>query len=91
MILEKYAIRHEQFSSSNGVPVGGLSPAGAEEMLAQGQIDLLNEMLRPFEISIRQKIGTVNPVFSLVEKNNGRAVMPTRELIEFMRQRHVFA
>jgi hypothetical protein len=91
VILEKYGIRHEQFSSSNGVPVEGLTPAGAEAMLAQGQIDLLNEMLRPFEISIRQKIGTVNPVFSLVEKNNGRAVMPTRELIEFMRQRHVFA
>jgi hypothetical protein len=47
-------------------------------------------MLRPFEIAIRQKIGTVNPVFSLVEKNNGRAVMPTRELIEFLRQRNVF-
>lgn len=91
VILEKYAIRQEQFSASNGTPVEGLTPAGAEAMLAQGQIDLLNEMLRPYEISIRQKIGTVNPVFSLVEKNNGRAVMPTREFIEFLRQRHVFA
>jgi hypothetical protein len=91
VILEKHAIRYEQFSASNGTPVEGLTPAGAEAMLAQGQIDLLNEMLRPYEISIRQKIGTVNPVFSLVEKNNGRAVMPTRELIEFLRQRHVFA
>jgi hypothetical protein len=90
VILEKYAIRLEQFSSSSGTPVEGLTPAGAEAMLSQGQLDLLNEMLRPFEISIRQKIGTVNPVYSLVEKNNGRAVMPTRELIEFLRQRHVF-
>jgi hypothetical protein len=91
VILEKYGIRNEQFSTSNGVPVEGLTPAGAESMLAAGQIDLLNELLRPFEISIRQKIGTVNPVFSLVEKNNGRAVMPTRELIEFLRKRSVFA
>lgn len=91
VILEKYGIHHEQFSASSNLPIDGLTPAGVESMLAQGQIDLLNELLRPFEISIRQKIGTVNPVFSLVEKNNGRAVMPTRELIEFMRQRHVFA
>jgi len=91
VVLEKYGIRPEQFSSTRGLPVGGLTPAGVEVMLAQGQIELMNEMLRPFEISIRQKIGTVNPVFSLVEKNNGRAVMPTRELIEFLRQRRVFA
>jgi hypothetical protein len=26
-----------------------------------------------------------------VEKNNGRAVMPARELIDFLRQRNVFA
>jgi hypothetical protein len=91
VVLEKYGIRHEQFASTNGVPVGGLTPAGVEAMLAQGQIDLVNDMLRPYEIAIRQKIGTVNPVFSLVEKNNGRAVMPTRELIEFLRQRKVFA
>jgi len=91
VVLEKYSIPAQSFSSTKGAPVDGMTPAGAEAMLAQGQIDLLNEMLRPFEISIRQKIGTVNPVFSLVEKNNGRAVMPTRELIEFLRQRNVFA
>jgi hypothetical protein len=91
VILEKYGIRHDQFSTINSLPVEGLSPAGAEAMLAAGQIDTLNELLRPYEISIRQKIGTVNPVFSLVEKNNGRAVMPTRELIEFLRKRSVFA
>ena len=43
-----------------------------------------------FEIVIRHKIGIVNPVFSLVDKNNGRAVMTTCELIEFLRQRNVF-
>jgi hypothetical protein len=91
VVLEKYGIRAEQFSSTNGVPAGGLTPAGVEVMLAQGQIDLINDMLRPYEIAIRQKIGTVNPVFSLVEKSNGRAVMPTRELIEFLRRRNVFA
>jgi hypothetical protein len=91
VVLEKYSIRYEQFNATKGLPVDGLSVAGAEAMLAQGQIELMNEMLRPFQISIRQKIGTVNPVFSLVEKNNGRAVMPTRDLIEFLRQRNVFA
>jgi hypothetical protein len=91
VVLEKYNIRPEQFSAGKNVPAGGLTPAGIEAMLAQGQLDLLNEMLRPYEIAIRQKIGTVNPVFSLVEKNNGRAVMPTRELIEFLRNRSVFA
>jgi hypothetical protein len=91
VVLEKYGITAERFNATRGAPAGGLTPAGVEAMLAQGQIDLMNEMLRPFEISIRQKIGTVNPVFSLVEKNNGRAVMPTRELIEFLRQRNVFA
>ncbi len=90
VVLEKYGIRHEQFASTKGAPAGGLTPAGVEVMLAQGQIELMNEMLRPFEIAIRQKIGTVNPVFSLVEKNNGRAVMPTRELIEFLHKRKVF-
>ncbi|HEY7608137.1 MAG TPA: hypothetical protein VIF14_02815 [Alphaproteobacteria bacterium] len=90
VVLEKYAIPAASFASTKGAPADGLTPAGAEAMLAQGQIDLINEMLRPFEIAIRQKIGTVNPVFSLVEKNNGRAVMPTRELIEFLRQRNVF-
>jgi hypothetical protein len=91
VVLEKYGIRHEQFASTKGAPVDGLTPAGVEVMLAQGQLELINEMLRPFEIAIRQKIGTVNPVYSLVEKNNGRAVMPTRELLEFLRQRNVFA
>lgn len=91
VILEKYGIRADQLSTSSGLPVEGLTPAGAEAMLAAGQIDTLNELLRPYEIAIRQKIGTVNPVFSLVEKNNGRAVMPTRELIEFLRKRSVFA
>jgi hypothetical protein len=91
VVLEKYGIRHDQFSSANSTPAEGLTPAGVELMLAQGQLDLVNEKLRPFEIAIRQKIGTVNPVFSLVEKNNGRAVMPTRELIAFLHQRHVFA
>ena len=91
VVLEKYGIRHEQFVSTRGAPVDGITAAGIEVMLEQGQIELINEMLRPFEIAIRQKIGTVNPVFSLVEKNNGRAVMPTRELIEFLRQRNVFA
>lgn len=91
VLLEKYGIPHEQFASTKGAPVDGLTPAGIEVMLAQGQLELINEMLRPFEISIRQKIGTVKPVFSLVEKNNGRAVMPTHELIEFLRQRNVFA
>jgi hypothetical protein len=91
VVLEKYGIRPDLFNSTKGVPVDGLTPAGVESMLAQGQIDLMNEMLRPFEIAIRQKIGTVNPVYSLVEKNNGRAVMPTRELIEFLRHRNVFA
>lgn len=91
VILEKYGIRAEQFSTGSGVPAEGLTPAGAEAMLAAGQIDTLNELLRPYEIAIRQKIGTVNPVFSLVEKNNGRAVMPTRDLIDFLRKRSVFA
>lgn len=91
VVLEKYGIRHEQFSATRDSLAGGLTPAGVEVMLAQGQLDTINEMLRPFEIAIRQKIGTVNPVFSLVEKNNGRAVMPTRELVEFLRQRNVFA
>jgi hypothetical protein len=91
VVLDKYKIPAEQFSAANGTPVDGLSVAGVEAMLARGQIDLLNEMLRPFEITIRQKIGTVNPVFSLVEKANGRHVMPTGELIEFLRKRDVFA
>jgi len=91
VLLEKYAIPHERFSAANGTPVEGLTAAGVEMMLAQGQLDLLNDLLRPFEIAIRQKIGTVNPVFSLVEKDNGRHVMPTRELIEFLRKRAVFA
>lgn len=91
VLLEKFAIPQEQFAATRGAPVGGLTPAGIEVMLAQGQLDLVNEMLRPYEISIRQKIGTVKPVFSIVEKNNGRAVMPTNELIEFLRQRNVFA
>lgn len=90
VVLEKYSIPPSQFNASNGNLVGGLNPAGVEAMLAQGQIDLLNEMLRPFAISIRQKIGTVNPVFSLVEKDNGRHVMPTRELLDFLTKREVF-
>src|SRR5262249_20091737 len=91
VVLEKFGIRFEQFNSTRGAPADGLTAAGVEAMLAQGQIELMNEMLRPFQIAIRQKIGTVNPVYSLVEKNNGRAVMPTREFIEFLRQRNVLA
>lgn len=90
VVLDKYSIQQNQFNQSNGVMVGGLNPAGVEAMLQQGQIELLNEMLRPFAISIRQKIGTVNPVFSLVEKDNGRYVMPTRELLDFLTKREVF-
>lgn len=90
VVLDKFSIPPNQFNQSNGVMVGGLNPAGVEAMLAQGQIEILNEMLRPFAISIRQKIGTVNPVFSLVEKDNGRYVMPTRELLDFLTKREVF-
>lgn len=89
--LEKYGIPAERFNSANAVPADGLTAAGVSAMLAQDQLELMNEMLRPFEIAIRQKIGTVNPVYSLVEKNSGRAVMPARELIEFLRKRNVFA
>ena len=88
VLLEKYAIPQATFASDHGTPMEGLTLAGVEAMLAQGQLETLNEMLKPFEISIRQKIGTVKPVFSLVEKNNGRAVMPTHELIEFLRKRN---
>ena len=90
VVLEKYSIPPNHFNAGNGIMVGGLNPAGVEAMLAQGQIELLNEMLRPFAISIRQKIGTVNPVYSLVERDNGRYVMPTRELIDFLTKREVF-
>ncbi len=90
VLLEKYNIPHAQFASGHGTPMDGLTQAGVEAMLAQGQLEMLNELLRPFEITIRQKIGTVKPVFSLVEKSNGRAVMPTGELITFLRQRNVF-
>jgi hypothetical protein len=90
VLLEKYSIPQATFASSHGTPMDGVTAAGVEAMLAQGQLDTLNELLKPFEISIRQKIGTVKPVFSLVEKNNGRAVMPTHELLEFLRQRNVF-
>jgi len=90
VLLEKYSIPQATFASAPGMPMDGPTMAGVEAMLAQGQLETLNEMLRPFEISIRQKIGTVKPVFSLVEKNNGRAVMPMHELIEFLRQRNVF-
>ena len=90
VLLEKYSIPQAQFATSQGAPLEGLTVAGVEAMLAEGQLETLNEALRPFEISIRQKIGTVKPVFSIVEKSNGRAVMPTHELIEFLRQRSVF-
>lgn len=91
VVLEKYGIDAGRFAASNAVPADGLTPAGVSAMLAQGQLELMNELLRPFEIAIRQKIGTVNPVYSLVEKSNGRAVMPANELIEFLRRRNVFA
>lgn len=90
VLLEKYSIPQAQFASSHGAPLDGMTAAGVEAMLAQGQLETLNELLKPFEISIRQKIGTVKPVFSIVEKKNGRAVMPTHELIEFLRQRGAF-
>ena len=90
VLLEKHSIPEAKFASVHGTPMEGLTQAGVEAMLAQGQLEMLNELLRPFEISIRQKIGTVKPVFSLVEKSNGRAVMPTGELITFLRQRNVF-
>ncbi|MFO0989749.1 MAG: hypothetical protein U1F37_20750 [Alphaproteobacteria bacterium] len=90
VLLEKYSIPQAQFASSHGAPMDGLTVAGVEALLAEGQLETLNEALRPFEISIRQKIGTVKPVFSIVEKSNGRAVMPTHELIEFLRKRSVF-
>jgi hypothetical protein len=90
VLMEKYAIPAERFSLRSGVPAEALTPAGIETMLEQGQIDLVNDMLRPYEIAIRQKIGTVKPVYSLVEKNNGRHVMPALDLIEFLRTRAVF-
>ena len=90
VLLDKYSIPQAQFASSHGAPMDGLTVAGVEALLAEGQLETLNEALRPFEISIRQKIGTVKPVFSIVEKSNGRAVMPTHELIEFLRKRSVF-
>ncbi len=90
VLLEKYSIPQATFASAPGTPMDGLTVAGVEAMLAHGQLETLNEMLRPFEISIRQKIGTVKPVFSIVERNSGRAVMPTQDLIEFLRQRSVF-
>jgi hypothetical protein len=58
VVLEKYGIRHEQFAATNGVPVGGLTPAGVEVMLAQGQIELINDMLRPYVRSDSQKTGS---------------------------------
>jgi hypothetical protein len=90
VLLEKYSIPQAQFASSHGTPLDGMTAAGVEAMLAQGELETLNELLKPFEISIRQKIGTVKPVFSIVEKSNGRAVMPTHELLAFLRQRNVF-
>lgn len=90
VVLEKYGIGVGEFNASANLPAGGLTPAGLDAMLAQGQIELANEMLRPFEIAIRQKIGTVKPVYSIVAGANGRHVMPAGELIEFLRQRSVF-
>jgi hypothetical protein len=91
VLLDKYNIAPDQYRAGSNVPADAFTPAGLESMLAQGQLDLVNEMLRPFEITIRQKIGTVNPVYSLIDKNNGRAVMPARDLIEFLRKSNVFA
>lgn len=90
VVLEKYGVRTEEFNATNAVPAGGLTPAGLDAMLNQGQIELANEFLRPFEVTIRQKIGTVRPVYSIVEGANGRHVMPANELIEFLRKRNAF-
>lgn len=90
VVLDKYGIRPEEFNATNALPADGLSPDGLEVMLGQGQIELVNELLRPHGVAIRQKIGTVKPVYSIVEGTNGRHVMPAPDLVEFLRQRGVF-
>ncbi|MGH7003800.1 MAG: hypothetical protein ACREIP_07620, partial [Alphaproteobacteria bacterium] len=91
VLLEKYGVGSNAFYGSANLPADGLTPSGLEAMLAQGQIERANEILRPFQIAIRQKIGSVNPVYSLIEGANGRHVMPCGELLEFLRKRNVFA
>jgi hypothetical protein len=91
VVLDKYGIRPDEFNATNALPADGLSPDGLEAMLGQGQIELVNEMLKPHGVAIRQKIGTVKPVYSIVEGTNGRHVMPAADLIEFLRVRNVFA
>ena len=91
VVLDKYGIPQSEFNATSNAPAEGLTPEGLEAMLAQGQIELANEMLKPFGVAIRQKIGTVRPVYSIVEGTNGRHVMPANDLVEFLRKRDVFA
>ena len=90
VVLEKYGIRQQEFNAAENAPAEGLTPDGLESMLGQGQIELANELLKPFGVAIRQKIGTVRPVYSIVEGTNGRHVMPATDLVEFLRKRNVF-
>lgn len=90
VVMEKYGIRPQEFNAADNAPAEGLTPDGFEAMLGQGQIELANELLKPFGVAIRQKIGTVKPVYSIVEGTNGRHVMPAADLVEFLRRRNVF-
>ena len=87
VVLQKYGISQSTFDSIR--PEEGLTDGTIRGLLVQGRLDLLNEILRPFAINILEKIGTVVPVYSVIENNHDRHVVNSNEFLEFLRKRNV--
>ncbi|MCW5772777.1 MAG: hypothetical protein KIT16_14125 [Rhodospirillaceae bacterium] len=87
VVLQKYGISQATFDSIR--PEEGLTDGTIRGLLAQGRIDLVNDILKPFEIAILEKIGTVVPVYSVIEKNHARYVMNANEFVDLLRKRNV--
>lgn len=87
VVLQKYGISQSTFDSIR--PEEGLTDGTIRGLLAQGRIDLVNDILKPFEIAILEKIGTVVPVYSVIENNHDRYVMNANEFVDLLRRRNV--
>jgi hypothetical protein len=87
VVLQKYGISQSTFDSVQ--PEEGLTDGTIRGLLGQGRIDLVNEILKPFEIAILEKIGTVVPVYSVIENNHDRYVMNANEFVDLLRRRNV--